>query len=259
MRTVEDNPTPAQQVSQPTRSSQQVTQDEPKEVETSTRTGPQPSIASLLTVAAQIAEEHPSATSSVDDADRIKIKSLKKVSTEVVPKKLKPLEASRIKCPITKYPTAIRMQKVEGFLVNLEERKKHLGSRSNACKTKTLCVDNFKPEHVYNAAFPEMPKPKEKRFEAEYSESAQKANKTSFDDMSFVEKSKSWNTAFSCRVRITGLRGLDRLVKLLDRAVFTYNEYQCIFDQRFVTIGMSHLFTNSRSSMFAPRELKSSC
>ncbi len=88
-------------------------------------------------------------------------------------KKLKMIQASKIECPITKYPTAIRMQNVEGFLVNLEERNIHLGSWVNACKVKSPTTDDFKPEHVYNAAAPEMPDPKEKKFEAEYSESAQ--------------------------------------------------------------------------------------
>ncbi len=115
------------------------------------------------------------------------------------------------------------MQNVEGFLVNIEERNIHLGSRSNACRVKSPTTDNFKPEHVYNAAAPEMPDPKEKKFEAEYSESAQEASKTNFEEMNFMEKSKHWSTAFSCRVRITGPRGLDRLVKLLDREVFTHN------------------------------------
>ncbi len=154
------------------------------------------------------------------------------------------IEASKIECPITKYPTAIRMQNIEGFLVNLEERNLHLGSRSNACRAKKPTTDNFKPEHVDNAAAPEMPDPKEKKFEAEYSESAQEASQTNFEEMSFMEKTKHWSTTFSCRVRITGPRNLDRLVKLLDRGVFTNNEYQCIIDQRFVTNTRTEVYWN---------------
>ena len=136
------------------------------------------------------------------------------------------------------------MQNVESFLVNVEERKLHLGSRSNACKVKNPTVDNYKPEHVCNVSAPEMPDPKEKKFETEYSESAQEANKTSFEEMSFVEKSKSWNTALSCRVRITGLRSLDRLVKLLDREAFANHEEQCIIDKRFDTKTPTELYWN---------------
>ncbi len=59
---VDVNATSTQQVSQPTGSSQQVNQDEPMEVEADATPGPQPSIASLLNAAAQIAEQNPSAT-----------------------------------------------------------------------------------------------------------------------------------------------------------------------------------------------------
>ncbi len=147
------------------------------EVEFGVRIGLQPSFASLMSVAVQIAEKNPSATSFIDGADKRKRKSPKKVSSETVSKRLKLIEASKIECPIIKYPTAIRMQNVEGFLLNLEERNLHLGSRSNACIVKSFTVKNFKQEHAYNAASSEMLDPKEKRFETENSESAQEAKK----------------------------------------------------------------------------------
>ena len=79
------------------------------------------------------------------------------------------MEASKLECPITKYPAAIRMQNMEGLLVNLNERQMHLNSRSLACQRNTAVVNEFKPVHVYNAASPEMPETKEKKFEPEYS------------------------------------------------------------------------------------------
>ena len=72
---VDSNAITTQQVSQPTGSSQQVTQDEPMEVEAGAATGLQLSIASLLNAAVQIVEENPSATSSVDGAEKRKRKS----------------------------------------------------------------------------------------------------------------------------------------------------------------------------------------
>ncbi len=75
---VDSKATTTQQVSQPTGSSQQVDQDEPMEVEAGAAPGPEPSIASLLNAAAQIAEENPSVTSSVDGADKRKRKTPKR-------------------------------------------------------------------------------------------------------------------------------------------------------------------------------------
>ncbi len=66
----------------------------------------------------------------------------------------------------------------------------HLNSRSLGCTRKDATIEKLKPDHVYNAASPEMPELKEKKFEAEYSESLQPANKTPYDDLSFMDKSK---------------------------------------------------------------------
>ncbi len=43
-------------------------------------------------------------------------------------------------------------------------------------------------------------------------------------------------------MRLTGPRGLDRLVKLLDREAFTNNEFQCIIERRFVTKTPTELY-----------------
>ncbi len=93
---VDSNATTTQEVSQPTGSSQQVTQDDPMEVEAGSAPGPRPSIASLLKAAAQIAEENPSATSSVDGAKKRKRKSPKKVPSDTVAKKLKLIAVSKM-------------------------------------------------------------------------------------------------------------------------------------------------------------------
>ncbi len=92
----------------------------------------------------------------------------------------------------------------------------HLNSRSLGCTRKDATIEKLKPDHVYNAASAEMPELKEKKFEAEYSESLQPANQTPYDDLSFMDKSKCWNTQFSCRVRVTDGISLERLLKKLD-------------------------------------------
>ncbi len=115
----------------------------------------------------QIAQANPQGTSSVTVSETRKRKSPKKPLEDAVSKRLKLMEASKLECPITKYPAAIRMQNMEGFLVNLSERQIPLESRAFACRRNAAGANDFKPVHVYNAASPEMPEPKERKFEPE--------------------------------------------------------------------------------------------
>ena len=117
-------------------------------------------------------------------------------------KRLKKQEAFKFDFSIVKYPAAILIQNVECFRVNTSEREIHLGSRSMSCKRQNYTAETFRPEHVYNLVSSEMPEPKEKRFEVEYSESFQEINVTPFDDLPFSEKSKCWNTAYSIRLNV---------------------------------------------------------
>ena len=103
-------------------------------------------------------------------------------------KRLKKQEVLKVDCPIVKYPAVIMMQNVESFLVNTSEREIHMVSRSVACTRRNYTAESFRPEHVYNLASPEMPEPKEKRFEGVYSESFQEVNVTPFEDLLFSEK-----------------------------------------------------------------------
>ncbi len=146
-----------------------------------------------------IAQAHSEPTEAPSAPDTRKKKQTKKAVASCSLKEVKMDKATKIECHITKYPTAIRMQNMEGFAVNLEERQLHLDSRSLGCTRKDATVEKLKPDHVYNAASPEMPELKENRFEAEYSESVQPANRTPHDDLPFMEKSKCWSTQFESR------------------------------------------------------------
>ncbi len=94
---------------------------------------------------------------------------------------------------------------------------------------------------MYNAASPEMPEPKEKKFEPEYSESAQPTHQTAFEDLPFEQKSKCCEV-FSCKVKVTDGTSVERLLKKLDRNQFTRKDYQSIVDARFLTNSAMHLY-----------------
>ena len=134
--------------------------------------------------------------------------------------------------------------------MNTSEREIHLGSSSKACKRQDYTAEAFRPEHVYNLASPEMTEPKEKRFKAEYSESFLEVNVTPFEDLPFGEKSKCWNAAYSCRVRITDKRSLGRLAKKLDNWEFCCRDYQSITDLRFSSTTPTQFFQKVDMSEF---------
>ncbi len=134
------------------------------------------------------------------------------------------------------------MQNVERFLVNFSERQIHLDIRALACRRGTAKSDEFKPVHVYNAASPEMPEPKERKFEAEYSESAQPTHQTAFEDPPFSRKSKCWLISFSCKVKVTDSVSVERLSKKLDKSRFTRKDHQSIVEARFLTKWALHLY-----------------
>ncbi len=206
----------------------------------------------MLSAAMKIAQADPQGTSSVTVSETRKRKSPKKSSESAVSKRLNLVEASRLECPITKYPAAIRMQIMAGFLVNLSERQVHLDGRALACRRSTARASNFKPVHVYSAASPEMPEPKEKKFEPDYSESAQPTleshhdlqvpHQNAFEDLPFDQKSKCWSTSFSYKVQVTDGTSLERQLKKLDRNQFTGKDYQSIADGRFLTNSAMNIY-----------------
>ena len=136
-------------------------------------------VSKMLTAAAELAQrpQEPSECTSATETRKKRIP--KRTVSEAIPKEVGMEKATKIECHLTKYAVAIRMQNMECFSVNLEERKLHFDRLSIACTRKEATVEKLKPVHVYNAASPEMPEPKEKRFEAEYSEAPQQDNSNS--------------------------------------------------------------------------------
>ncbi len=206
--------------------------------------------AGRTTISSLIATLGPTANAQVAPEPKKKKVPTKPAESSVL-RRLKKQEAARIDCPIAvKYPAVILIQNVESFLVNTSEREIHLGSRIGACKKQNSSVESYQPEHVYNLASPEMPEPKEKRFEVEYSESFQEVNVTAFEDLPFSEKSKCWNTAFSCRVKITDKRSLNRLMKKLDNWELCCSDYQSVTDMRFSKTAPTQLYHSVDTSEF---------
>ncbi len=191
-------------------------------------------ISQMLTAAAEIAQAQPEPSEAPSTSDARRRKPTKKAAVSSSLTEVK-MEKTKIECHITKYPTAIRM------------RKLHLDSRSLGCNRKDATVEKLKPSHVYNAASPEMPEPKEKRFESEYSETMQPDNKTPFEDLPFMEKSKCWSTQFSCRIRVTDGISLERLLKKLDRSQFTRSDYQTVVDPRVLAKGTLDLYSGTKT------------
>ena len=213
----------------------------------------------MLSAAVEIAQTHPEPSEAPSVPDARKRKNAKKSVANSNLKEIKMEKATKIECHITKYPTAILMQNMEGFVVNLEERQMQLNSRSLGCTGKDATIEKLKPDHVYNAASPELPELKEKMFEAEYSESLQPANKTPYDDLSFMEKSKCWSTQFSCRVRVTDDTRLERLLKKLNRSLFARSNYQSIVDSQFLARTSLELYTGTKCSIPDPGCLRKTC
>ena len=223
--------------------------DEPTE-EVVTTAPKRSNISSLITAAAKAAASLGVAAGTSAPSEPKKKKSPAKVVQSPALMRLKKQEALGIDCPITKYPTAVRMQTIESFLLDTEEREIQLASRSIACKRKEIRLENFLPEHVYNLASPEMPEPKEKRFEPEYSESFQDPNVRAFEDMPFCDKSKCWNTAYSCRVRLYDLRSVERLIGRLDKCSFCPDRYGEVIDQRFSEVTPTQLLLDVSEQEF---------
>ena len=191
-------------------------------------------VSEMLSAAAEIVQAHPAPSEAPSVPETRKRKPPKKTIVTSNLKELKMEEAAKIEWHITKYPTAIIIQNMEGLTVNLEERQLHLNSHSLGCTRKDAKMEKMNLIHMYNAASPEMPEPKEKKFEAEYIESIQPENKTSFDELSFMEKSKCWSSQFSCQIRITDGISLERLLKKLAKIRLTRSDYQTVVDSQFL-------------------------
>ena len=82
-----------------------------------------------------------------------------------------------------------------------------------------------------------------KKFEVEYSESIQPENKTQFDELCFMEKSKCWSTQFSCHIRVTDGISVERLLKKLDKSRFTRSDYQTVVDSQFLARSTLELYS----------------
>ncbi len=203
-------------------------------------------LSEILSAAVEIAQTHPEPSEAPSVPDARKRKPTKKTVASSNLKEVKMETATKIECHITKDPTAILMQNREGFFVNLEERQMHLNSRSLGCTRKDPTVEMLKLDHVYNAGSPEMPELNEKKFEAEYCESLQPANKTPYDDLSFMEKSKCWSTQFSCRVRVTD--GI--LLKKLDRNLFARCDYLSVVDSQFLATTSLDLYSGTKTESY---------
>ncbi len=95
-----------------------------------------------------------------------------------------------------------------------------------------------------------MPELEEKKFEAEYSETLQPANKTPYDDLSFMDKSNCCSTQFSCRVRVTDGISLERLVKKLDGCLFARSDYQSVVDSQFLARSSLELYSGTKTESY---------
>ena len=84
-----------------------------------------------------------------------------------------------------------------------------------------------------NSASPEIPELKEQKFEAEHSESPQPANKTPYDDLTFMEK-----------------LSLERLLKKLDRSLFARSDYQSIVDSQFLARSSLELYSGTKTESY---------
>ncbi len=149
------------------------------------------------------------------------------------------MKAVEIDCPIVKWPAALLMQNVEGFLVNTGQRELWLGSRRNAAG-KELTADLYKPDRNYNTASPVMPTPKERKKLKEYRESEIPSVK--FDDLELREKSRCWSTSQACSVKIVDKEGMKALVRKLNVDRFCETDFQVVIDSRLAAMTATVLY-----------------
>ncbi len=191
---------------------------------------PRPPVLDVTTL--EEAVQGPSASSDATPVARI---SPRKAQLQVLAATKPPvgrMEAQEIDCPNVKWPAALPMQNVEGFLVKTGQRELWLGSRRNAAG-KELTADLYTPD-CYNTASPDMLTPKERKRLKDMRESEIPSVK--FDDLGFREKSRCWSTSQACSVKIVDKDGMKTLPSKLNLDKFCKSDYKIVIDSRLAAM-----------------------